>query len=199
MFTGIIQAHALIEHIEPRGEDIRLTLHAPNLDFSDLQLGDSIAHDGVCLTLVEIRSDARYVVDVSKETLRCTVGLDQLNRRVNLEKALRLCDRLGGHLVAGHVDGVGEVTRFEALGDCWALEICVPEHLKKYFATKASATINGVSLTTNTVQDRTIAINLIAHTLKMTNLHTLKLGDRVNLEVDLIARYVERMLNEGSH
>lgn len=197
MFTGIIEATGEIDSIEVLGEDLRLGILAPNLDLSDVQLGDSIAHDGVCLTVIAIEG-MRYFVDVSRETLRCTVGLDQPKRLLNLEKALRLSDRLGGHLVAGHVDGVGKVVRFESLGDCWALDIEVPRELTKFFANKASAVINGVSLTTNRVEQQTLSINLIPHTLEKTNLQFLKVGDAVNLEVDLIARYVERLLSTES-
>lgn len=194
MFTGIIEATGKIDSIKAIGDDLRLGILAPDLDLSDVKLGDSIAHDGVCLTVIAMEG-ARYFVDVSRETLRCTVGLDQRERVLNLEKALRLSDRLGGHLVAGHVDGVGKVVRFESLGDCFALDIEVPRELGKFFANKASAVINGVSLTTNRVEGQILSINLIPHTLEKTNLQFLKIGAAVNIEVDLIARYVERLLN----
>ena len=159
-----------------------------------MQLGDSIAVNGVCLTVVAIKGDA-FTVDVSRETLDCTVGLDAQNAPVNLEKALRLSDRLGGHLVSGHVDGVGEVVAFDDLGESWKLVIRAPQVLEKFIAIKGSITINGVSLTINQVSGCEFALNLIPHTLQMTNLKDLTAGSRVNLEVDLIARYVERMMN----
>ncbi len=192
MFTGIIQAIGTITAIEARGEDRRLTISAPALDMSDVALGDSIAHNGVCLTVIN-QDGQSYQVDVSKETLDCTIGLTALNQTLNLEKALRLADRLGGHLVSGHVDGVGEVVRFEPLGDCWELEIRAPAALAKYIAGKGSIAVNGVSLTTNRVDGTHFLINLIPHTLENTTLKQLQAGHSVNLEIDLIARYVERM------
>lgn len=195
MFTGIIQAVGKITHIEARGQDMRLVVDAGGLDLGDVALGDSIAHNGVCLTVIEKLGNS-YVLDVSAETLRVTVGLDQVGLLVNLEKALRLADRLGGHLVSGHVDGVGEVVSFEWVGDCKELIIDAPEALARYFATKGSAVVNGVSLTVNWVEGYRFSINLIPHTLEQTNLHQLEAGSRVNLEVDLIARYVARMLGK---
>ena len=195
MFTGIIQTLGHISHLEARGGDVRLTIKAPGLDFSDVQLGDSIACNGVCLTAIELTGDS-FVVDVSRETLNCTVGLDQPGKDVNLEKALRLADRLGGHLVSGHVDGVGEVVSFDPVDDCFELVIAAPAALAKYIAAKGSITVNGVSLTTNRVDGVTFSINLIPHTIQQTTLKHLKAGSPANLEVDLIARYVERMLGE---
>ena len=158
-----------------------------------MQLGDSIAVNGVCLTVIALDGNA-FTVDVSRETLNCTVALDAINAPVNLEKALRLSDRLGGHLVSGHVDGVGEVVAFDDLGESWKLLIRAPQALAKFIAIKGSITVNGVSLTINQVQGNEFALNLIPHTLAMTNLKNLTAGSRVNLEVDLIARYVERMM-----
>ncbi|WP_137936400.1 riboflavin synthase [Chitinivorax sp. B] len=194
MFTGIIQATGTIRQATLQGDDLRLEIHAPGLDFSDVKLGDSIAVNGVCLTAIELSPDG-FVADVSKESLDCTTGLDQAGLEVNLEKAMRPIDRLGGHLVSGHVDGVGEVMAFDAVGDCFELVIHAPTALAKYFAAKGSATINGVSLTTNRVEGDCFSINLIPHTLQETNLKHLKVGSRVNLEVDLIARYCERLLS----
>ena len=191
MFTGIIQAIGQIEHIEPVGADVKLTIGTGKLDMSDVALGDSIATSGVCLTVIAF-DEKSFQVHVSKETLTCTVGLDT-KKTVNLEKALRLSDRLGGHLVSGHVDGVGQVVRFEAVGDCMLLSIRAPHALSRYIAVKGSIAVDGVSLTVNTVEHDTFSINLIPHTLEMTTLHTLGIGSRVNLEVDQIARYVERM------
>ncbi len=196
MFSGIIAAVGQITRLTPRNDGtptVRLTVDAGQLGLDDVTLGDSIACNGVCLTVVD-KQDNGFFVDVSPETLSCTVGLDKPGP-VNLEKALRLADRLGGHLVAGHVDGVGEVLRFDAVGDNRLLEIRAPQALAKYIARKGSITVNGVSLTTNTVSGADFSINLIPHTLAATTLGGLQSGSRVNLEVDLIARYVERMLN----
>ena len=196
MFSGIIAAIGRITELTPRNDGtptVRLTVDAGQLDLGDVSLGDSIACNGVCLTVVD-RKDQRFFVDVSPETLSCTIGLDAPGP-INLEKALRLADRLGGHLVSGHVDGVGEVTRFDPVGDNRLLVIRAPAELARYIARKGSITVNGVSLTTNTVVGATFSINLIPHTLEATTLGTLQAGCRVNLEIDLIARYVERMLN----
>lgn len=191
MFTGIVAAIGKISHLQTLERGLRLTVEAPALDLSDVAIGDSIAHDGVCLTIVE-KSASSYKIDVSRETLDCTVGLDAL-REVNLEKALRLADRLGGHLVSGHVDGVGEVVKFQPLGESHELVIRAPQALAKYIARKGSIAVNGVSLTTNAVNGAEFSINLIPHTVAVTTLRDLAAGSRVNLEVDLIARYVERM------
>jgi len=196
MFSGIIAAVGRITELTPRNDGtptVRLSVDAGLLDLNDVAIGDSIACNGVCLTVVDTQ-DKRFFVDVSPETLSCTIGLDAPGA-VNLEKALRLADRLGGHLVSGHVDGVGEVVRFDPVGDNRLLEIRAPEALAKYIARKGSITVNGVSLTTNTVTGASFSINLIPHTLEATTLGGLAAGHRVNLEIDLIARYVERMLN----
>lgn len=192
MFTGIVAAIGKVTHLHALEKGLRLTVEAPGLDLSDVQLGDSIAHNGVCLTVVE-KDGSAYKVDVSRETLDCTVGLDGPNE-INLEKALRLADRLGGHLVSGHVDGVGTVVKFEKIGESHELAIRAPQELAKYIARKGSITVNGVSLTTNAVDGQELSINLIPHTMAMTTLRQLQAGSRVNLEIDLIARYVERML-----
>ncbi len=193
MFSGIVEAVGRITHLTAREVGFRLSVAPGNLDLSDVGIGDSIAHNGVCLTVVEKTPD-HFCVDVSPETLSCTVGLAEPGP-VNLERALRLADRLGGHLVSGHVDGVGTVVRFDPIGDNRLLEIQAPAELAKYIARKGSITVDGVSLTTNSVEDSTFTINLIPHTLEATTLHRLHPGAKVNLEVDLIARYVERMLN----
>ena len=196
MFSGIIAALGRITELTPRNDGtptVRLNVEAGQLGLEDVAPGDSIACSGVCLTVVGIQ-DNSFSVDVSPETLSCTIGLDAPGP-VNLEKALRLSDRLGGHLVSGHVDGAGEVLRFDPVGDNRLLEIRAPEALAKYIARKGSITVNGVSLTTNSVDGARFSINLIPHTLDATTLGSLKPGSRVNLEIDLIARYVERMLN----
>ena len=193
MFSGIIAAVGRIKHLTPREVGYRLHVDAGSLGLDDVALGDSIACNGVCLTVAATEGN-EFMVDVSPETLSCTVGLDAPGE-INLEKALRLADRLGGHLVSGHVDGVGEVLRFDPVGDNRLLEIRAPQTLAKYIARKGSITINGTSLTTNEVNGSIFTINLIPHTLENTTLHLLAPGSRVNLEIDLIARYVERMLS----
>ena len=194
MFSGIVAAIGRITLVTPREVGCRLTVDANTLPLADVALGDSIAHNGVCLTVIAKQKNS-YQVDVSKETLDCTVGLDSPASEVNLEKAMRLSDFIGGHLVSGHVDGVGEVVTFEPVGESHLLEIRAPKKLAKYIARKGSITVDGVSLTTNKVKGRTFSINLIPHTVEVTTLKRLHAGARVNLEVDLIARYVERMLN----
>ena len=196
MFSGIIASVGHITDLTPRNDGsstVRLTVEAGGLGLEDVELGDSIACNGVCLTVVE-RAGNTFCVDVSPETLSCTIGLSAPGP-INLEKALRLADRLGGHLVSGHVDGVGTVIRFDPVGDNRLLEISAPEELAKYIARKGSITVNGVSLTTNAVEGSRFTINLIPHTLAQTTLGGIVVGSRVNLEIDLIARYVERMLN----
>ena len=192
MFSGIIAATGKIIRIEPGESGSTLTIDAGELDLGDVAVGDSIACSGVCLTVVALTGKA-FTVDVSRETLNCTAGLDGMHE-VNLEKALRLADRLGGHLVSGHVDGVGEVLKFERIGESHELVIRAPQALGKYIARKGSIAVDGVSLTTNTVSGAEFSINLIPHTVEVTTLKRLEPGSRVNLEVDLIARYVERML-----
>ena len=191
MFTGIVQSVGAIASVTPSGEDVKLSLDTANLDMSDVKIGDSIAVNGVCLTVVK-QGKAHFEAHVSKETLSCTVGLDS-SRAVNLEKALRFSDRLGGHLISGHVDGVGQIVRFEAVGDCMLLSVRAPHAISCYIAVKGSIAIDGVSLTVNTIETDTFSVNLIPHTLQMTSLQSLGIGSRVNLEVDIIARYVERM------
>ncbi len=193
MFSGIIADIGIIKHATDREGGLRLVISTSALDPSDVQAGDSIAVNGVCLTVIAHTVDS-FTVDVSRETLNCTEGLDAIGAPVNLEKALRLADRLGGHLVSGHVDGVGEVIEFSDLGESWKLDIRAPQALAKYIAIKGSITLNGVSLTINQVSGNKFSVNLIPHTVVMTNLKSLRTGSRVNLEIDLIARYVERMM-----
>ena len=196
MFTGIVAATGRITHLQSLEKGVRLTVEAPALDLSDVAVGDSIAHNGVCLTVIG-KTATSYQIDVSRETLDCTVGLDAPGE-VNLEKAMRLADRLGGHLVSGHVDGVGEVVRFDRLGESHELVIRAPQPLARYIARKGSITVDGVSLTTNRVEDAEFSINLIPHTVEVTTLKRCAPGVKVNLEVDLIARYVERMLDPSN-
>ena len=193
MFSGIISDVGRIDESVDRNGGLRLTISVVNLDLGDVQIGDSIAVNGICLTVIE-RSVDRFTVEVSRETLDCTVGLDNPEQMVNLEKALRLTDRLGGHLVSGHVDGIGIVETFTNLGESWKLTVQVPQALAKYIAYKGSVAINGVSLTVNQVSGTKFSVNLIPHTLAQTNLKSLHAGNHVNIEVDLIARYLERMM-----
>jgi riboflavin synthase len=192
MFTGIVQARGEIASVTSADQGARVVVRAPGLDLSDVKVGDSVAVDGICLTVVAIQS-AGFAVDVSQETLARTAGF-RAGATVNLEKALRLSDRLGGHLVSGHVDGVGEATRFDRAGESWLLEVRAPQELARYIARKGSIAINGVSLTVNRVAGERFEVNLIPHTLAMTNLQALRPGARVNLEIDLIARYIEGLL-----
>lgn len=191
MFTGIIQAIGQIEQVTPAGQDLKLSINTSALDMGDVQVGDSIAVNGVCLTAAVVGKQS-FEAHVSAETLSCTVGLDG-PRAVNLEKALRFSDRLGGHLISGHVDGVGQLVRLEPAGDCLLLSVRAPHTLARYIAVKGSVAIDGVSLTVNSIEHDTFSVNLIPHTLQMTSLQSLGVGSRLNLEVDLIARYVERM------
>lgn len=201
MFTGIVAAVGKITDLSAAGSEpgagVRLSIDAGDLSLSDVMLGDSIAINGACMTVVS-KTDSTFAVDVSRESLNCTAGLDAPGE-VNLEKALTLADRLGGHLVSGHVDGLGVVTRFEPVGESWELVIEAPADLAKYLAFKGSIVVNGVSLTVNRISDTPAAcafsINLIPHTIAVTTLRNLTAGSRVNLEIDLIARYVERMLS----
>jgi riboflavin synthase len=191
MFTGIIQAVGKIDVIAPLGDDLKLSILVNNLDLSDVALGDSIAVNGVCLTVTDL-TPLHFSAHVSQATLAVTTGLDRM-QAVNLEKALRLSDRLGGHLVSGHVDGVGDVVKFEQAGDCWLLAIRAPHHLSKYIAHKGSICVNGISLTVNSIVHDTFTMNIIPHTIAQTSIQFMQVGHRVNLEIDLIARYVERM------
>jgi riboflavin synthase len=190
MFTGIITAVGRVAEISETEGGVRLRIRAGGLSLGDVALGDSIAVNGVCLTVISRAEDA-FEVDVSRETLACTTGFG-LGADVNLEKALRLADRLGGHLVSGHVDGRGVVERFEPVGDNRLLAIRVPPGLARYVARKGSIAVDGVSLTVNEVGEDLFSVNLIPHTLANTNLDRLRPGASVNLEVDLLARYVER-------
>jgi len=194
MFTGIIAAVGKISRVESGKGGLRLAIDAGKLGLSDVKIGDSIAVNGACLTVVK-RAKKSFSVDVSRETLRCTAGLEQPGE-VNLEKAVRLSDRLGGHFVLGHVDGVGKVVRFQAVGKSRLLRVRAPTALARYIARKGSVTVHGVSLTVNAVRGAEFEVNLIPHTLAVTTFKHLRKGDRVNLEVDPLARYAERLLGK---
>lgn len=204
MFTGIVAAVGTIKNVTPLTKEtdagLRLTIDAGHLPLHDVAIGDSIAINGACMT-VATKHEHQFCIDISRESLNLTSGLDQPGP-VNLEKALTLSDRIGGHLVSGHVDGLGTVTRFDKVNESVELVVAAPSNLAKYVAYKGSIVVNGVSLTVNRVTDFAdrceFSINLIPHTLQATTLKHLRVNDKVNLEIDLIARYVERMMSEGS-
>lgn len=205
MFTGIITGVGRIAALHALGSSSahgkRLTIECPDGYLNDVALGDSIALNGACMTVTSIEPALhRFTVDISAESLDKTAGLSDLGP-INLEKALRASDRLGGHIVSGHVDGVGRVSQFAQVGESWELRVLTPAALAKYLAYKGSITVNGVSLTVNRVQDLTegceVSINLIPHTVENTALGKLTSGSPVNLEIDTIARYVERMISLG--
>ncbi|HQZ45597.1 MAG TPA: riboflavin synthase [Usitatibacteraceae bacterium] len=192
MFTGIVTAIGRIASARKEGDGLRLRIDAPGLGMADVALGDSIALQGVCHTVVA-KDESGFDVDTSAATLAVTTGLAE-GREVNLEKSLTLADRLGGHLVSGHVDGVGTVTAFDDLGGSWRLEIAMPASLSRYVARKGSIAVDGVSLTVNAVSDERFEVNIIPHTRSATTLRRLAPGSPVNLEVDMTARYLERLV-----
>ena len=197
MFTGIIQSTGRVTRSEPRGGDLRFALVAPDFDATDIALGDSIAVSGCCLTVVAREGDT-LAFDISNESLSLTtLGDLGVGDRVNLEKALRLSDRLGGHLVSGHVDGIGSIVSVgsDARSQRWILE--APPALARYIAAKGSVCVDGVSLTVNTVDGARFGVNLIPHTVEHTTFGDRRAGDRVNLEIDMLARYVERLRPTG--
>ena len=191
MFTGIIEAIGRVVTVKPSGQSAALTIDAGRMDLSDVAVGDSIACNGVCLTVTTLVPKG-FRVDVSQETLRVTAGFT-VGDAINLEKSLRLSDRLGGHLVSGHVDGVGTLMAVKPVDANREIVVRFPAELGRYIARKGSIAINGASMTVNVVTADTFSVNLIPHTLAETNLKDLKQGNRVNLEIDLVARYVERM------
>ncbi|WP_201556965.1 riboflavin synthase [Psychrobacter sp. 72-O-c] len=198
MFTGIIESVGKVKAMQPVGGDIRLTIESDDLDFSDVSLGDSIASNGICLTVVDLGSNY-YAVDVSRETIARTALEDlKSGHLVNLEKAMLPTTRFGGHIVAGHVDGVGVVSKLEKDARSIYIEIELPQELAHYTATKGSITLDGISLTTNLVRDNIVCLNIIPHTAQVTNIakHWL-LGSKINIEVDIVARYLERLLNKS--
>jgi riboflavin synthase len=198
MFTGLVEDIGEIVGISPQGDGMRLRIRTA-IPLSEVAIGDSIATDGACLTAERLEGDVFEVV-AGRETLALTTLADvRVGRRVHLERALRLGDRLGGHLVQGHVDGVGRVTRSFAASESWVLWIDVGAALSRYVVPKGSLTIDGVSLTVNEVVGTTVRLNLIPHTTSVTRLGALRAGDGVNLETDLIARYVERLLGDRAN
>ena len=207
MFTGIITGVGRIAAVHDLGSSSshgkRLHIAAPAAYLDDVGLGDSIALNGACMTVTTLDLPRQeFTIDISAESLDKTAGLTDPGAQVNLEKALRAQDRLGGHIVSGHVDGIGKVSRFAPVGESWELRVLVPASLARFLAYKGSITINGVSLTVNSVQDLTegceVSINLIPHTVENTSLGQLREGSPVNLEIDTVARYVERMLQAGA-
>lgn len=206
MFTGIITGVGRIVDLHALGSSLdhgkRLTIETPPGYLDDVGLGDSIALNGACMTVTSLDlPQQRFTIDISAESLARTTGLGAAGARVNLEKALRAHDRLGGHIVSGHVDGIGRVSHFAPVGESWELRVMAPRELGKFLAYKGSITINGVSLTINRVADHAegceVSINLIPHTVENTALGDLSAGSTVNLEIDTVARYVERMLSAG--
>ena len=204
MFTGIITGVGRIAAVHDLGRSLdhgkRLEISTPAHYLDDVGLGDSIALNGACMTVTSFNTTKNlFTIDISAESLAKTAGLDHIGTVLNLEKALRANDRLGGHIVSGHVDGIGSVSRFEQIGESWLLQVLAPLSLAKYLAYKGSVTVNGVSLTVNQVEDASkgclVSINLIPHTIENTALGHLKTGSAVNLEIDTVARYVERMLS----
>ena len=204
MFTGIITGVGRIAAVHDLGRSLdhgkRLEISTPAHYLDDVGLGDSIALNGACMTVTSFNTTQNlFTIDISAESLAKTAGLDLIGTVLNLEKALRANDRLGGHIVSGHVDGMGVVSQFEQIGESWLLQVLAPPSLAKYLAYKGSITVNGVSLTVNQVEDASkgclVSINLIPHTIENTALGHLKTGSAVNLEIDTVARYVERMLS----
>lgn len=198
MFTGIIESMGKVKAMQPIGGDIRLTIESNGLDFSDVSLGDSIACNGICLTVVDLGSNF-YAVDVSRETIARTALEDlKIGHKVNLEKAMLPTTRFGGHIVAGHVDGVGMVRKLQKDARSLYIEIEIPVEIAHFTATKGSITVDGISLTTNLVRDNIVCLNIIPHTAQITNIAEYWLvGNKVNIEVDIVARYLERLLNKA--
>jgi riboflavin synthase len=204
MFTGIITGVGRIAAVHDLGRSLdhgkRLEISTPAHYLDDVGLGDSIALNGACMTVTSFNAIQNiFTIDISAESLAKTAGLNHIGTVLNLEKALRANDRLGGHIVSGHVDGMGMVSRFEQIGESWLLQVMAPLSLAKYLAYKGSITVNGVSLTVNRFEDSLegclVSINLIPHTIENTALGHLKDGSQVNLEIDTVARYVERMIS----
>jgi len=198
MFTGLVEAVGKVVSIENRGDESRMTFASTSIGLNDAQLGDSIAINGVCLTVVS-KTDEQFAADVSAETLSCTtLGALKPGSHVNLERALLPTTRLGGHMVSGHVDGVAHVTSIKPQGESVIIAFEVPSQLSKYIASKGSICVDGVSLTTNTVSENGFEVNIIPHTQQQTIIGEYSQGSQVNVEVDVVARYLERLLQGGS-
>ncbi|NRQ43915.1 riboflavin synthase [Rheinheimera sp. YQF-2] len=198
MFTGIIEATGKLSAVKRRDADISVTIYSDSLDFSDVKLGDSIASNGVCLTVTALAKQS-FTADVSSETLAHTLfGQYQTGQVINLEKALLPTTRMGGHMVSGHVDGITHVTKIEASGRAWHIWLALPKTLAHYIAAKGSVTIDGVSLTVNELSADAFRLTIVPHTAAYTTISQLKAGSKVHLEVDLIARYLERLLHKDS-
>jgi riboflavin synthase len=194
MFTGIIEAVGRVQQITPRSGDVRLTIATGKLSLADVKLGDSIATNGICLTVVELTGQG-FAADVSNETLRRTcLKTWQVGTRVNLEKALMPTSRLGGHIVSGHVDGLGEIISFKPDARSLQYQVRAPDSLAKYISEKGSITVDGISLTVNAIDGATFSLNIVPHTVQETNVGEWQTGSVVNLEVDLLARYLERLI-----
>ncbi len=194
MFTGIIEATGRVSAIQVSGVDLKLTIESDSLDFSDVKLGDSIASNGVCLTVTALKGKS-FNADVSGETVKRTLfGQYKIGQLLNLEKALLATGRLGGHLVSGHVDGISSVEKIEKFGEAWQVWIKMPKDLAHYIAEKGSITVDGISLTVNELSSSAFRLTIVPHTARETTLMSLKAGSQVHLEVDLIARYLERLL-----
>jgi len=197
VFTGIIEATGTITALKAQGQDLKLTISSACLDFSDVKLGDSIATNGVCLTVTAL-APQQFSADVSGETVKRTLfGQYKTGQKVNLEKALLATSRLGGHLVSGHVDGVAQIARVDRDGEAWQVWLQLPEALARYVAEKGSITVDGISLTVNELKADQFRLTIVPHTAKETTLLALHAGSQVHLEVDLIARYLERLLTAG--
>ncbi len=198
MFTGIIEATGKLSHIQQRGADLTVTITSSSLDFTDVKPGDSIASNGVCLTVTKLGKHS-FDADVSSETLAHTLfGQYQAGQLINLEKAMLPTTRMGGHLVSGHVDGISSVTKIEATGRAWHIWLALPKTLSHYIAAKGSITIDGVSLTVNELSADEFRLTIVPHTAEKTTVSQLKVGSKVHLEVDLIARYLERLLSKDT-
>lgn len=197
MFTGIVEAVGTLTAITPKGEDITISVDAGKLDMGDVKLGDSIATNGVCLTVVEFNSHS-YSADLSLETLKKSGFADyKVGDKVNLEKAMLPTTRFGGHIVSGHVDGVGEIVERNPVGRAIELWVAMPAELSKYVAEKGSITVDGISLTVNDLRKNTFKLTIVPHTTQETTIDHFQVGRKVNLEVDVMARYLERLLNGG--
>ncbi|MDQ8934185.1 riboflavin synthase [Acinetobacter rudis] len=193
MFTGIVESLGRVEQIQNMGGDLRLQIYT-ELDLSDVHLGDSIASNGICLTVTDWGKNW-YAADVSKESIhRSTVGLWQIGTRVNVEKAMLPTTRFGGHIVSGHVDAVGEITLLQQDARSIYFEVTAPAEIAKYLAEKGSVTVDGISLTINYLRGCVLSLNVIPHTAERTNISTWKVGTKVNIEVDVLARYIERLM-----